>query len=732
VHRDLKPENVFITADDRVKILDFGLARQDIAPGEPATTTPTVTSATEPGTVLGTVGYMAPEQVRATNVDWRADIFSFGAVLYEMITGSRAFQRDTAAETMTAILREDPPEPTRSMSPAVDRIVRHCLEKKPEARFRSAHDLAFALDAVAGATSSLTSAAETIGPRRPSRWLFVATAVAAAVVAGAATGWSIGRRSTVTPGSAPSQPARFQQLTFNRGVVTGARFAADGKTIVYSAGWNGGEPRLFLTRLEFPGATALPLPTAVLFAVSSDAELAVGLNPIQRSGTLPVVATLARSPMLGGAPTTLLEGVIFADWSPTGGQLAVVRLAGSRQRLEYPLGTVLFETEGEIGDPRVSPDGTRVAFLDWPVKHDDRGSVAIADRSGAKRTVSRSWEAVRGLAWRPDGREVWYTAASAGTVYSLWASASTPADERPVFAAPGGLVLQDIAEDGRTIVKRFDRSFHIEGAFDGGESREMSWLDFQFVRDLSRDGRRMLLTHAGHGSSQNYDVYIRGTRDNETARLGEGQAQQFSPDGKSVLSVVHGPPAKLLILPVGAGETREVATSGVTVANARWLGDGGTLLLIGAEGTKPSRAYVMETAGGTPQPITPAGITYSAEQVALSPDGGRVALRAPDGAITIYSTRGDAPRVANGFAAGEMPTSWTADGRSLVLVEQRPQRRLVAVDPITGARSTLMTLKPSDPSLNGPTQVVLAADRRSYVANYGRRHDTLYLVEGLK
>jgi hypothetical protein len=346
--------------------------------------------------------------------------------------------------------------------------------------------------------------------------------------------------------------------------------------------------------------------------------------------------------------------------------------------------------------------------------------------------VSRSWEAVRGLAWRPDGREVWYTAATAGTVYSLWASASTPADERPVFAAPGGIVLKDIADDGRAIVSRFDRSSHVEAGVGGDESREMSWLDFLFVRDLSRDGRRMLLTHSGHGSNPNYDVYIRGTRDNETARLGEGQAQQFSPDGRSVLSVVHGSPAKLLILPVGAGRTREVATGGVSVANARWLGNGGKLLLVGAEGTKPSRAYVMETAGATPQPITPEGITYSAGQVALSPDGARVAFRAPDGAITIYSTMGAAPRVANGFAAGEMPTLWTADGRSLILVERQPERRLVAVDPITGTRSTLMTIKPSDASMNGPSQVVLAADGRSYVANYSRLQDTLYLVEGLK
>ena len=739
VHRDLKPENVFVTADERVKILDFGLARQDpAASGMPDTPTlsPTFQSPTEPGMVLGTVGYMAPEQVRGAATDYRADLFAFGAVLYEMVTGVRAFLRETAAETMTAILREDPPEPAegRVIPLPVDRIIRHCLEKKPEARFRSAHDLAFALEAISGSPASSSISGITPAPAvRSQRLSVVAGALLLAVVAGA-IGVAVGRRMPGAAAGASEATPTFRPLTFNRGVITSARFAPDGHTVIYAAKWQADPRRLFLTRLDSAGATALAFSDALLFAVSPSGEMAIGLNPKPGGGVFGREATLAQAPILGGAPRQVLQDVAFADWSPDG-VLAVVRVVGSRQRLEFPAGHVLYETEGEIGWPRISPAGDRIAFLDWPVKGDDRGTVAVVDTKGSAvpQTISRAREGVRGLAWAPAGDSVWYTASDAGSMYALWRS-TLEGRQRRMFSAPAALVLFDVAKDGRALMARYDRTAQVNGWFAGEEGeRDVSWRDFSFGRDLSADGRRFLLTDFGEGSGSNYTVYLRKSTDLDATRLGDGEAQQFSPDGKSVLAVLHGPPTRLQILPVGTGEPRIVATGEVKVVEARWLPDGKRILIVGTEPGKGLRAYLTDVAGSMPQPISPERVTYKSNQLALSPDGSRVPLRSPDGRVMLYPTAGGAPLDVKGIEANEMPTGWTADGRGLLVMEGgNPSRRIVRVDPGSGRREVFKDIHPSDPGLIGPSETILTPDGRSYIANYNRVQMTLFLAEGLK
>ena len=736
VHRDLKPENVFVTPDERVKILDFGLARPETpAAGQGQTVAETIHSPTEPGMILGTVGYMAPEQVRGLPVDGRADLFSFGATLYEMVTGQRAFHRATTADTMTAILREDPPDPPldRPLPPAIERIVRHCLEKKPEARFRSAHDLAFALDAIATPSSSSGSGFTNVAVEKSAssrRYLTIAAAAAAVVVA-VAVGVLIGLR-TARPVAAvqTTRLPTFQQLTFRRGVIPGARFAPDGQTVVYSAAWDGGEQRLFLTRLESPGATPLSIPSARLLSVSPTAELALGLKP--GPTTIPTAATLAQTPLLGGAPRSVLEGVTFADWSPTGSGLAVVRSAGSRERLEFPAGHVLYETEGQIGFPRVSPAGDRIAFLDWPIKNDDRGTVVTIDLNGARKTISHTWEAVSGLAWTPDGREVWYTAATVGARYSVMGS-TLDGHERPVYVAPGGLQIEDIAKDGRVLLSTADRNVQISVSLAGeaGE-RNVTGLDYSFVRDISPDGQRLLMSYSGEGSGASYDVHVGTPRGGDAARIGEGQAQQFSPDGRSVLAVVHGPPSRVMVLPIGPGDARTIPTATVTVTTARFLPDGRRLLAIGTEPGKRLRAYIVDLNGAAPRPISPEGITFKPETLALSPDGTRVALRSPEGRVMLYRLDGGEPIAVAGLEADDMPTAWTGDGRALLLLEGDPPRRIVALDPASGHRQLLKEIRPWDPSLFGPTQLVMTPDLKSYAANYGRSQMTLFLVDGLK
>jgi eukaryotic-like serine/threonine-protein kinase len=735
VHRDIKPENIFITSDDRVKILDFGLARLEPTLSAGVSAAPTLNSPTEPGSLLGTVGYMSPEQVRGETAGSSADIFALGAVLYEMVAGRRAFHRDTAAETLTAILREDPSEWPASVPPPVERLVRRCLEKKAPARFHSAHDLAFALEAVTGAPSSASiPGANVPAPARLSMRTALAIAAAAAALALVAIGGIAYGRRAVGSGAAieSSQVPRFRQLSFEDAIVEFARFAPDGRTVVYSATQNDGESRLLLARLEFPGATPLPIPNGLIYAISKNAEMLVGLNPLKRERVSLTETTLVRLPLLGGAPRPVLERVKFADWSPTDDGIMLVRVVGSQERLEFPIGTVLYETEGEIGSARVSPDGNYVAFLDWPVKTDDRGTVAIVDRKGTRHTTSRTWEAVRSLAWTADGREVWFSAAGSGSQYDLWGS-GIGRPERRIYGAPAGLLLYDIAKDGKLLVSRYDRSIHVLGFFDGEKSaRDLSWLGGSFAQDVSRDGRRVLMSHFGEGSSPNYDVYVRGSRDAQVTRIGEGQAQQFSPDGNTALAVIHGPPSRLVINSVGPGDTKTVATGNVLVTEARWFPDGKRLLIMGTEPAKGRRAYVTDVSGSPPRAISPEGITYLTARVALSQDGRRAAFRSPQGTVMLYPIDGGEPTEVKGLAAGEMPFDWSQDDRRLLLLTNARPRQLVSLDPASGRREILKEIAPPNPTLIGPSSVFLTADGRSYVANFQHRAMTLFVAEGLK
>ncbi len=718
VHRDLKPENLFVTRDGRLKILDFGLAK--LTHREPSSADET---ATEEGVVLGTLGYMSPEQVRGKPADHRSDLFSFGAILYEMLEGQRAFRGESAADVMSAILKEEPRE--LAASPALDRIVRRCLEKNQEERFQSASDLAFALEALSSPSEVRPAAAALEPPARRRRriplWL-----VAAAVLAGALAIGVVGGRQTART-AAPV----FHRLTFRRGTVWSARFAPDGQTIVYTAAWDGAPPQIFSTRLDSTESRALGIPESLLLSISSSGEMALSLKPrmvdfIQHSGTL------ARAPLAGGAPRSILDEVHTADWAPGGAALAVVRVTGGRMRLEFPPGKTLYETAGWIGQPRLSPQGDRIAFLDHPLKGDDAGSVAIVDAAGNKKTLTATWMSAVGLAWFGPGRdEIWFTAATAGGARALY-SVTLSGGQRLVYRAPSTLTLQDVSRDGRVLLTQENFRAGMVALPPGQtEERELSWLDSSLVTDLSPDGKTLLFTEAGDGGGATYAVYTRPADGSPAVRLGDGLGTSLSPDGRWVFSIVHPARHQIVLLPMGAGEARRLEPSGMTYHWGGWFPDGQRIHFAANEPGRGLRVWVQDLAGGKPRSITPEGVARLGR---VSPDSKWYAGGDPQGRLTLFPVEEGEPRPVPGVEPGFFPIRWSSDGRLLYggYQEELPAR-IYRVDIATGRKEVARQLLPSDPAgIISFGSAAISADDKAYAYTYIRILSDLSLVEGLK
>jgi hypothetical protein len=730
IHRDLKPENLFITRDGRVKILDFGLAKLTQAESGSHTSLATATQGTEAGVVLGTAGYMSPEQVRGKPLDSRSDIFSFGAILYEMLAGKRAFHGDTPADTMSSILKEDPPELNQTngtVSPALERIVQHCLEKNPESRFHSASDIAFDLEHLSGISGS-TARIAPIEDVRPRRGLLVALASGLGVaLAMLGLGWWLGRATSQAP------LAEYQQITFRTGSIGNARFTPDGG-VVYSAAWEGGDDQLYLSRTDDPGARELGLKNAELLSISKGGELAIRLNTVYFSGYARV-GTLARVSLSGGTPREVLENVQDADWAADGAAMAIVRYVpeNNHWRLEYPIGKVLFDTINWISHPKISPDGKWVAFADHENPGgDDEGSVAVigSDGKDKEKKLSSGWISLEGILWAPTGNEIWFTSSGSGSAENPHA-VTLSGKFRTIANVPGGMWLQDL-RNGIALMVTHQERLGIRGMAPGAkEERELGWFGWSAARDISRDGHKILFEEEGNGGGPNYTVFLRDTDGSPPVRIGEGLSEALSPDAKwAITKPPKGGP--LSLVPTGAGEARQLTHDAISYNAVRWLRDGKRVLAVGIEAGHGARDYLIDVTTGDSKPITPEGV-YGRQ---LSPDDSSTAVLGPDGKWAIWPLDGSGIRPVPGLDTNYYVTGWSPDGRSLYVVSSRRgdnAMKVYQVNTGTGKMEFWKTFGTEVAATGaGAGGLLLSHDSTAYAYVYSRTLSQAYVVTGLK
>jgi Tol biopolymer transport system component len=627
------------------------------------------------------------------------------------------------------------------------------MQKEPLERFQSARDLAFALDAVGGDSVSSSSpqpsvgAATVLSKRR--RWTSViggAAAVLAVAAAGLAgrllapeRGLSLAAATSAAPtASASPFPARFEQITFRPGIVDRARFAPDGKTIVFTE-QHEGAPRVYSAVPGNPDARVLSPPSTLLMDLSVRGELALVM--IAATGK----RVLARAPISGGAPRPIAEDVDSASWAPDGGDLLVIRNVGSRKRIEYPMGHAVFETDAPQVYAAPAPDGSgRIALVRQVVPSHGIGRLELIEPDGKVRPLSKEYASTRAPAWAPDGREIWFVTGDGIEAHTLRA-VSLDGRDRTIYESPAQIVVEQIASDGRVLLKTVTTHHRVAGLLPGStRETDVSWLEWSDRPDLSADGKRLLTSIVGNAAPDGEPLtYLRDSDTLDAVQLSHGIAHALSPDGRFAL-VAGGPELNdLSLVPTGVGSTVPLSRGSIDlVTRGFFFPDGKKILLVGHERDRPTRAWVVDVPGGAPIPMTEEGVLSAC---APSPDGKWIAgFTSEHHAVVIPSTGGPA-RPIDHLADGELPIAWTEGGRGLFVRRIEKVERLdgyvttgvpVRIDRFDLARGTMTPwheLVPGESAARVHVDdVAITPDGRFYTYAYGAFASTLYVAKDLR
>jgi len=539
---------------------------------------------------------------------------------------------------------------------------------------------------------------------------------------------------------------RIKQLTFQTGSIKSAKFTPDGETIIFSAAWNGSRHELHSLNIAAGETRALGVEKAEVLSVSSAGDVAVMLNP--RPFGFYNIGTLAKLSAAGEPPIELLQEIHWADWHPLKSadsslpdteRLAVVRDRNGKNCLEFPVGKIIYETEGWIGQPKFSPDGRKIVFIEHPFIGDDRGGVVLfdLDEKQNKRILSETYESIHGLAWRRG--EIWFTAARRGSGRDLKAI-NLRGEERTIYEATGNLTLHDVSAAGLALItdEKFRAQVAARRAGDEDE-RDLSWHDWTLPRALTDDGETLLFEEGGASGGKQFAVYTRKLDGSAVKKISDGSALALSPDGKYALVRFHRPDSHLALIQTnGAGEIVRLETDPENPLDydvfATFFPCGRRILFAASDAGGNKKIYLQNIDGGKPvRFVADNEAVKMLSAHAISPDGRRLILTDAKNRLAVYQVSGGVSSPLENLEKHFWLIGWAEDGENIFIWRRGEIPAIVyKYNPASGKKQEWLRLAPKD--MTGVCQIVairFTPDGKTYAYSYTRESSDLFLMENL-